>query len=159
MQQSMLQLCFLVTFDTHAVFLYCTDEGCCPAPAQGYKHVFWYCIGVYSVLLIIKASHMLFASPQEPHLTLKCCISSLRFRAWKCGVSLLSLWPCGTQTGRQGPCLLEARQHGDPTEQSGSNFCREYVSRSQIQPAFLWFIFLSCENCVKHIILKHLSFL
>lgn len=158
MQQSMLQLCFLVTFDTHAVFLYCTDEGCCPAPAQGYKHVFWYCIGVYSVLLIIKASHMLFASPQEPHLTLKCCISSLRCRAWKWGVPAL---PVAMQHSnwQTRPLPIGGRQHGDPTNQSGSNSCREYVSRSQIQPAFLWFIFLSCENCVKHIILKYLSFL
>lgn len=52
-------------------------------PPRGCKHVFLYCIGVCSVLLIIKVGHMPFASPQEHHLTLQCCIRSLRWRAWE----------------------------------------------------------------------------
>lgn len=144
------QLWFLVTFYIHATSLYCTDEGYCPTSAQGCKHVFWYCIGVHRVLLIIKVSHMPFPSPQEHHLTLKCCISSLKWRAWE-GVPVL----CG-HMALMGRCVPPAYWRSgsmstlDPTKQSRSSSCKEYVSSSQIQPAFLWFTFFSFENCVKN---------
>lgn len=85
----------------------------------------------YSVLLIIKVSHMSLASPQEHHLTWKGCISALRWRAWERGPCALCSHGALADGGR---CPLEAQQPENvgPSKQSGSSSCREYVSSSQI---------------------------
>lgn len=125
-----------------AISLHCTDREL-PSPTPGCKHVFLYCNGICSVLLIIKVSHMSFASPQEHHLTLQCCNRSLRWRAQE-GVlthwvaaepSLAAAGPCPLRgLAAQRPWISRNRQEVVP---GGS------VSNSQIPLASLWFVFVS----------------
>lgn len=129
------------------LFIVQTKSWSPPPPPRGCKHVFLYCIGVCSVLLIIKVGHMPFASPQEHHLTLQCCIRFLRWRAWE-GVCTHRAAAEHSLADIGQPRILRSRQEVVP--KVGIPFvCSSWLRKWYKKHCFEIYTFSITETCIR----------